>query len=213
MSKSFKDLTEEEYRSYPLESYSSLKSLLSSSEAFLKQQESPFEGNEYTDLGTAIHNLLQGLDQEKTLPPKSISTVNAIKKQLMSKDLTDHLQGKYEVAFKTKYKDLPYKGKVDIYNKDMSHIGEIKTSSKATDLKSFRKEAYSRDYDLQAAMYLHMSKCKYHYFIVVNTVEPYNINVYPTSEIFIRSGFIKLDKIVKAYAKIFQEEGSDDSEV
>lgn len=193
-------LTEEEYRALPLESYSSLKSLLTSPETFLKQPENPFTGNEFTDLGTAVHNLLQGLPQEKELSEKTKEILSKVSTNFMGMKLC----GEFEVAFKTKYKGMPYKGKVDVL--DGKNLTEIKTSSKAIDLKTFRKEAYSRDYDLQAAMYLYMTKANTHNFIVVNTVEPYSIKYYPSSKEFIKSGYLKLDKIVKAYKQLFEGE-------
>lgn len=41
-------------------SFSSMKHLLDSPAKFLHQKSHPFTGNEYTELGTAIHNYLQG---------------------------------------------------------------------------------------------------------------------------------------------------------
>ena len=201
-----KGLTDEEYRALPIESYSSLKSLLSSPEAFLKHSSNPFTGNEYTDLGTAVHNLLQELPQEKELSSKTKDVLVQISNNFSGNKLI----GEFEVAFKTTFKGMIYKGKVDIYDKHTKTIGEIKTSSKAVDLKSFRKEAYSRDYDLQAAMYLQMTGCKSHYFVVANTVEPFQVKIYPTSKDFIKSGYLKLEKIVKEYHKMFN--GVEDAE-
>jgi len=52
---------------------------------------------------------------------------------------------------------IQFKGKVDAvkHHKDwgIHCIVEIKTSSMASDLESFRKEAYNRHYDMQAHMY------------------------------------------------------------
>lgn len=54
------NLTEEEYRALPVESFSSLKALLSSVHEFLHFKENPFKGNSSTLLGTAVHHYLQG---------------------------------------------------------------------------------------------------------------------------------------------------------
>ncbi len=189
----FKSLSEKEYRAYNLESYSSLKHLLSSVSAFLRAEAVPFTGNEFTLLGTAIHNYLQGMKNlVKFEPYKKVASdpedlivvPQSFKEKLDNvwENLRDHekvrsiLESpivKFEVPYISKFKTLKYKAKLDIVKNDNT-IGEIKTSSKATTLELFRKEAYERHYDLQAAMYLKASGAKEHFFIVVNTVHPYN---------------------------------------
>lgn len=58
-----KNLTEQEYRALPIESFSSLKALLSSLQEFKYFKENPFKGNQSTLLGTALHHYLQGNQQ------------------------------------------------------------------------------------------------------------------------------------------------------
>ncbi len=118
---------------------------------------------------------------------------------------------KFEVPYIAKFKTLKYKAKLDIVNGN--RVGEIKTTSKANTLELFRKEAYSRDYDLQAAMYLRAAKCGDHFFIVVDTVHPYNINVYPTSQIFINSGKVKLEKIERIYRENLKNDSKKTLEI
>ncbi len=60
MSKNLKDLPEAEYRALKLESFSSLKALLSSVGEFKYLKENPFKGNNATLLGTAVHHYIQG---------------------------------------------------------------------------------------------------------------------------------------------------------
>jgi len=223
--KEFDTLTESEYRAYNLESYSSLKHLLTSVSAFLKAEASPFTGNEFTLLGTAIHNVLQGarhLNQYEPYKKKSsdkddlIVVPTSFKEKLDSvwenlRDCPDVLEivtdtkVKFEVPYIATFKSLKYKAKLDIVLP--GSIGEIKTSSKANTLELFRKEAESRDYDLQAAMYLRASKRKKHFFIVVSTVHPYDIVMYPTSEIFINSGKVKLEKVERRYKQELKNAG------
>lgn len=205
MKKSIGDLSEEEYRAYPLESYSSLKSLLSSPEAFLRQQNNPFTGNAYTDLGTAVHNFLQGFEGDELIAQNHMGLWDSLKEYIQGQGSFLRLPSKqFEKAFIATYKKLQYKGKCDIYAP--AGIIEIKTSGKGVDLKTFRKEAYSRDYDLQAAMYCHGLKTKAHGFIVVNTVEPYGINYYQSSALFLKSGYQKFDKVVAEHNKIMTGE-------
>lgn len=54
-------LSEKEYRSFPAESFSSLKYILESPEAFLYYKNKPFKGNDSALLGTTVHNYLQGM--------------------------------------------------------------------------------------------------------------------------------------------------------
>jgi len=54
------NLNDLEYRKLPYESFSSLKYLLDSPDAFLYQKEHPFQGSDSTLLGTAVHHMLQG---------------------------------------------------------------------------------------------------------------------------------------------------------
>ena len=230
MAKLFRNLSEKEYRSYPLESYSSLKLLLSSPEAFLKAKENPFLGNDFTLLGTAVHLLIQDMPdlvkfdpytKKETDHPELVVLPESFKEKLneIRKNIPLEIhsiildsQTEIELPVKAEFKNLKYKGKLDIvYMKHM--VGEIKTSSKATDLKTFRKEAYSRDYDLQAAMYCHALKLKKHFFIVVNTLPPYNVAYYDTSDHFLKSGFLKLEKVAKEYKKLMGGGSDDDKKV
>ena len=58
--KNLGNISESEYRALPIESYSSLKYLLSSPKDFLYYKNNPFKGSNSTLLGTAIHHYLQG---------------------------------------------------------------------------------------------------------------------------------------------------------
>lgn len=216
--KEFKSLSEKEYRAYDLESYSSLKYLLSSVSAFIRAEETPFTGNEYTLLGTAIHNYLQGcknlvkfepyikceIDSEdlivvpQSFKEKLDSILENLRNHAEVRSILESPTVKFEVPYLGKFKSLEFKSKLDIVV-NLQRVGEIKTSSKANSLEIFRKEAYERHYDLQAAMYLKSSGAKEHFFIVVNTVYPYSVEYYPTSQIFINSGKVKLEKIERIY--------------
>lgn len=56
------DLTDKEYRAYPVESFSSIKHLLEPDgpKTFLYYKNKPFTGNNNTLMGTAVHHYLQG---------------------------------------------------------------------------------------------------------------------------------------------------------
>ncbi len=125
------------------------------------------------------------------------SVYENLRDQPKTLEILTHPNVVFEAPYIAKFKTLKYKAKLDIVINES--VGEIKTTSKANTLELFRKEAYSRDYDLQAAMYLRAAKCSDHFFIVVDTVHPYEIKIYPTSQIFINSGKVKLEKIERIY--------------
>lgn len=104
-----------------------------------------------------------------------------------------------EKAFLFEINGVELKGKVDILRED--EVGEIKTSSQAKTLLEFREEAYDRDYDMQAYFYMQASGKKRHFFIVVNTVEPFNVMVYTTSPEMIESGRKKAYEATDRYRK------------
>lgn len=111
----------------------------------------------------------------------------------------------FEKAYLFHIDHMNLKGKVDGVRED--YIVEIKTSSGASTAEEFKEEALSRDYDMQAAMYLHASGKDIHYFVVVNTVEPFKLDVYKSSDDFIKSGMKKVAEAVRRYKKyIFNEE-------
>ena len=54
------ELSEKEYRDLPYESFSSLNKILTSVAEYKHHKANPFKGNPASDLGTAIHNVIQG---------------------------------------------------------------------------------------------------------------------------------------------------------
>lgn len=233
------ELTEKEYRAFPVESFSSIKYLLGPDgpKTFLYYKNKPFKGSDATLLGTTIHHYLQGnkhlvafsvIDKRKKeeyakfqeefmqlagdegiIVPKSfeekVSNVmanlngNAKALQLLQ-DCT------YETPYFFEIDGIDLKGKVDGVNHE--YMLEIKTSSQATTADEFREEAKDRHYDMQAAMYLaaerQLSKrmgLLEHYFIVVNTIAPFKVSVYKSSNEFLKEGEKKLHEAVRRYKK------------
>lgn len=234
-----KDITEKEYRALPIESYSSLKYLLKSSKDYFYQKTNPFKGSNSTLLGTAIHNYLQGnrhwvafsiIDKRKKeeyakfesdfremagedgiIVPKSFEkTLEMVMKSANDSanvmKLINNVQ--IEVPVVADYKGLKYKAKVDGLGDD--YVLEIKSSSQATTAQEFKDEGDERNYDLQAAMYLFATGKRKHYFVVANTVAPFKVAAYKTSEKTIAKGYEKLNKIVKAYQKYVVDKEVDE---
>jgi CRISPR/Cas system-associated exonuclease Cas4 (RecB family) len=105
----------------------------------------------------------------------------------------------FEEPFLFECNGVPLKGKIDGIKED--RVVEIKTSSQATDSFSFRREAKDRDYDLQAYLYLLASKKKHHYFLVANTVAPFKVSIYKSSNEFIEQGKQKAKIVTERYIK------------
>jgi hypothetical protein len=117
----------------------------------------------------------------------------------------------FEKAFLFEINEVGLKGKVDFITEN-NEIVEIKTSGQATDVNAFREEALQRNYDLQAYFYLTATGASKHYFIIVNTNDPYRIMVHPTSQKFIESGKKKAFIATERYKKYIlgKEEWAND---
>lgn len=117
-----------------------------------------------------------------------------------------------EVPFLFDIDSVTFKGKVDGINKLKDATIEIKSTSQATNALDFRWEAQDRHYDMQAYMYLQATKTQNHFFIVVNTTEPYYVNIYKSSPAFLESGKKKAYVAAERYRRhILNGEPWDDS--
>lgn len=105
----------------------------------------------------------------------------------------------FESAYLFLINGIELKGKIDAVHKN--YIVEIKSSSQATTAEEFKKEALERDYDLQAYLYTVAAKKEDHYFVVVNTTDPYKVAVYRSSYEFIASGHKKALLATERYKK------------
>jgi hypothetical protein len=122
------------------------------------------------------------IGEEGVIVPKSFEPkLNAIAKNFNEHRLASKLLStcEFEKAYLFEINGLPLKGKVD--GVGPNGVVEIKSSSQATTFEEFKAEAEERDYDLQAAMYCMATGCGTHYFIVVNTQEPFKVQVYKSS--------------------------------
>jgi len=107
----------------------------------------------------------------------------------------------FEIPKKGGYNGVVVKGKADAFNPNCFRIIEIKTSSLATDLTSFREEAVDRHYDVQADLYCKLYGATSHMFIVVNTQPPFKVAVYKSGNAFLKGGAVKGAEMVRRYLK------------
>lgn len=232
------NISEKDYRALPIESYSSLKYLLTSIKAFKYQKENPFKGSNSTLLGTAIHNYLQGnkhlvafsiIDKRKKeeyakfveefrelagedgiiVPASFEKTLQMIMQSVNESTNLHKLLDNVEIEVPAVTKYKELEYKSKIDGLGEDYVLEIKSSSQATTAKEFQEEAFERHYDLQAAMYLHATNRSKHFFVVVNTTAPFKVAAYRTSQKMIESGFKKLDKICEQIKK-YNAGGVDD---
>jgi hypothetical protein len=165
----------------------------------------PIDGRKKKELDKFTEDWLElKTDPEAILVPVGFGP----KLEVISKNIQENvylptiLEGcEFEVPCQATLDGVPVKGKCDAFNKDIKVLVEIKTSSKANNLETFREEAYERHYDLQAALYFKLYGAKQHYFVVVNTTEPYSVSVYRTSAAMLKSGEEKLKTVLERYTR------------
>lgn len=139
----------------------------------------------------------EGLVVPKTFEPKLDSILMNLNK---NKEVLKLLNGcEFEKAYTFYVDGLMLKGKLDGVGSD--YILEIKSSGQATSAEEFKKEAYDRHYDLQAYLYQKAALKSDHYFIVVNTQEPFKVSLYKSSKEFMESGKTKALLAVDRYKK------------
>lgn len=158
-------------------------------------------------------NFRQTSGEDGIIVPASFEPkINSIMKNVNENSKVSKLLDKceFEKAFLFEIDGVKLKGKVDGISKD--YLLEIKSSSQATNALEFKEEAYDRNYDMQAYMYLRGSGIRDHYFIVVNTLEPFKVAIYKSSKEFLLSGEKKTKEAMRRYKKyILNKEVWDDS--
>ncbi len=108
-------------------------------------------------------------------------------------------QCKFEEPFLFDFNGVPLKGKVDGISDNF--VLEIKSSSQATTQEEFAQEARERDYDMQAYFYTLAAKKEHHFFLVVNTQDPFKVALYRSSYNFIASGHVKATIATERYKR------------
>lgn len=183
-------LSEQEYRSLPYESYSSLKTLLDKSpmESFLHYKEKPFKGNASTILGSAVHLYIQGrsdlvMFHNKSIAAKSQAKVNLflantnhegvvlpIRFEPIIKLIMDNVEKHHSII--NFIKGAEVETAYTMNYKDVTLKGrldfekedciiDIKTTSSGVSRSEFKDTVTFSHYDMQAALYqLAVNKAK-----------------------------------------------------
>lgn len=152
-------------------------------------------------------DLYKRVGEEGILVPETFKEkLTLIEQNFLKNSAATGLMAKCDVetAYSFVLNGVPFKGKVDGVskrNEGIPFVLEIKSSSQAVTVSEFREEAYERDYDMQAAMYLHATGGEKHFFIHVGTTAPFNISVYESSKEFLQSGVKKSLEAAERYKK------------
>ena len=96
-----------------------------------------------------------------------------------------------ETIYTNELEGVKTKCKVDGIKFD-SHIVDLKTTS--SNVMEFAKSCYKFDYDQAAAMYCDIVDLKEYYFVVVETMYPYNVGIFKADESFLERGREKYKK-------------------
>ena len=131
---------------------------------------------------------------------KDILKASRISDNLFENDVVADLleKSEKEIPYFGEYEGLPFRVKVDMEIGD--RIIDLKTSS---DINSFKWDCKKYHYDLQAALYLHITgKTKFDFLVLDKFTG--EMGLWETSEEFIESGFRKLYESVEVYKQYQQ---------
>lgn len=131
----------------------------------------------------------------------------AIKRHPLAQQLLDRCE--LEQRLQAKINGIDFVGYADGISKDRTIIFDLKTTGQFDAFKG-KWYAINQDYDLQASVYrLFGNKPKY-YFIVAESVAPYRVQIFGTSEEFLESGDVKLDSAIREFLEFRQRDGDTD---
>ncbi len=107
---------------------------------------------------------------------------------LITNEVEEHIKGKIE--------GLEFHGYADIVGDYF--IADLKSCQDASPDK-FMRDAFNYDYDLQAAIYLELTKKDRYYVIPIESSAPYNVAVYEMSQEMIEAGRKKLFQLIEKF--------------
>jgi hypothetical protein len=107
-----------------------------------------------------------------------------------------------EQELTAKIDGVKFLGYADGISPDRTILFDLKTTAQFDD---FKYKAFRYDYDLQAAIYrfFGVKDCRY-YFIAAESIAPYRVQVFGTSDTFIEHGDDKLFKVLQEF-KAFRD--------
>jgi len=106
---------------------------------------------------------------------------------------------------------IKFHGQADGINPERTVIFDLKTIGQFDSFKG-KWYAINQDYDLQAAVYRLFGDNAKYYFIAVESVAPYRVEVFGTSDEFIEGGNVKLDEAITQFKRFRTRPGKNDLE-
>jgi hypothetical protein len=116
-----------------------------------------------------------------------------------------------EQKLTAKIAGIKFHGCADGISKDRSIIFDLKTTAQFDQFKG-KYFAFNQDYDLQASVYRLFGDNAKYYFIVAESVAPYRVQIFGTSEEFFENGDRKLQHAIDEFNTFRQRAGANDLE-
>lgn len=136
-----------------------------------------------------------------------VNIADAIKRHPLAAQLIDSCD--LEQMLKATINGIEFHGCADGISKDRKTIFDLKTTGQ---FDMFRWQAFKNDYDLQASVYSLFGDNAKYFFVVVETVQPFRVQIFGTSPEFIDNGNVKLQKAIESFNEFRQRPGANDLE-
>lgn len=188
------------------------------------------------DIGVMVHALTLGGDPEWIVSPydnyrtkeaqtwkanqtktiiteKDMEQIITIYEAILKHPLANKLIQSCELEQKLEatINGIKFHGCADGISKDRKTIFDLKTTAQ---FDSFAGKwfAINQDFDLQEAVYQLFGDNAKYFFVVAETVAPYRVQVFGTSQEFLESGKVKLDEAIREFQSFREREGENDLE-
>lgn len=136
-----------------------------------------------------------------------VDVAEAIKRHPLASQLIESCD--LEQKLKATINGIEFHGCADGISKDRRTIFDLKTTGQ---FDMFRWSAFKNDYDLQASIYSLFGDNAKYYFVAVETVAPFRVQIFGTSSEFIDNGNTKLQKAIDEFNLFRQRSGENDLE-
>lgn len=134
-------------------------------------------------------------------------TALAVARHPLAADLINSCE--LEQKLTAKVEGIEFLGYADGISKDRKILFDLKTTAQ---FDQFKWQAFKNDFDLQASVYRLFGDNADYFFIVAETVAPYRVQIFGTSEEFYEGGDRKLQYAIEEFKKFRAREGNNDLE-
>jgi hypothetical protein len=131
----------------------------------------------------------------------------AISRHPLAAELLNSCESEQKLT--AKVEGVEFLGYADGISKDRKTIFDLKTTAQ---FDAFKWQAFKNDFDLQASVYRLFGDNADYFFIVAETVAPYRVQVFGTSEEFFENGNRKLQHAIEEFKMFRARPGDTDLE-